>query len=130
MMIVPLSLLGRAMLPIDYVACCIPLLVGRVIGSVRVRAEASMKMWYIEHVIFTRRLYTVYVYTTVITRTYNSGQHFKGPPRLAVHSLFDPASKDPEPLSRCLTFSAPCQSSVKRRPLPGIPLASITMPRG
>jgi len=46
-------------LPIDYVACCTPVLVGRVIGSVRVRAEVSMKTSYIEHVILTRRLFTV-----------------------------------------------------------------------
>ena len=39
------SLLGRALLPIDYVACCIPVLVGRVIGIVHVHAEVSMKFW-------------------------------------------------------------------------------------
>ena len=37
-------------MPIDYVACCTPVLVDSVIGSVRVRAEMPMQTSYIEHV--------------------------------------------------------------------------------
>ena len=99
-------------------------LVGRVIGSVRVRAQIVNE----DVVYWTRNIDTpaatiyIHVYTTVINY---SGQHFKGPLGLAVRSLLDPASKDPESLSRCLSFADPCRANHLSTPLLlGMPLVA------